>query len=213
MVFYAPGGTQAEPQPPDRAAAAQQTAVGYGLALMQTAVDDLHLATAEGGATGGGGGDDGGGNGGGSRPPPAAEAAGSWRAYYAAQWGRFRAHGLPEPVFEALMAGILQDAAVEFAGFAYSLGSSLLELVAADAPADRAARLAAVGRLGKPSLALWGTADTDVPFAQHQELLRRVPHCALRPFVGESHMFFQKAEMEPVVADAVAGFVQKTEIR
>ena len=45
----------------------------------------------------------------------------------------------------------------------------------------------------------------------HRRLL--APHCALRPFVGESHMFFQKAEMEPVVADAVAGFVQKIEVR
>jgi pimeloyl-ACP methyl ester carboxylesterase len=113
-------------------------------------------------------------------------------------------------MFEPLMAGrILQDAAVEFAGFAYSLGSSLLDLMAADVPADVAARLAAVGRLGKPSLALWGTADTDVPYAQHVGLLQLVPHCALRPFAGESHMFFQKEKLEPVVADAVVSFVQQ----
>ena len=66
------------------------------------------------------------------------------------------------------------------------------------------ARLARVGRQQKPTIALWGTADTDVPFALHTTLLEHIPHCTLHMFEDESHMFFQKAELVPKIVAIIA---------
>jgi pimeloyl-ACP methyl ester carboxylesterase len=108
-------------------------------------------------------------------------------------------------MFESMIEGIVSDAAVEFNGFAYSLGSTLVDL---DEPlADTKARLRRVGALGKPSIALWGTADTDVPYRNHETLLECVPQCVLHTFEDESHMFFQKEELVPRIASIIAEFV------
>lgn len=45
----------------------------------------------------------------------------------------------------------------------------------------------AVGRSGVPVLAVWGTADPIVPFAQSRVLLQRVPQTELVPLEGKSH--------------------------
>lgn len=45
----------------------------------------------------------------------------------------------------------------------------------------------AVGRSGVPVLAVWGTADPIVPFAQSKVLLQRVPQTELVPLEGKSH--------------------------
>ena len=34
----------------------------------------------------------------------------------------------------------------------------------------------------KPSIALWGTADTDVPYRNHEMLMKHLPHCVLHTF-------------------------------
>ena len=77
-----------------------------------------------------------------------------------------------------------------------------------EGPEANMARLARVGRQQKPTIALWGTADTDVPFALHTTLLEHIPHCTLHMFEDESHMFFQKAELVPKIAAIIAEFVQ-----
>jgi len=53
--------------------------------------------------------------------------------------------------------------------------------------ANRLEAYDAVGRSGLPVLALWGTADTVVPFAHSEELLRRVPQAKLVPVEGAPH--------------------------
>lgn len=45
----------------------------------------------------------------------------------------------------------------------------------------------AIGRSGLPVLAVWGTADTVVPFAHAAELSKRVPQTKLVPIDGEEH--------------------------
>lgn len=45
----------------------------------------------------------------------------------------------------------------------------------------------AIGRSGLPVLAVWGTADTVVPFAHAAELSKRVPQTKLVPINGEEH--------------------------
>lgn len=130
----------------------------------------------------------------------------SWEAYYKAQYRRIRAYNVSDELFKSMVEGIVQDAEVEFSGFAYALGSSLVDFMYDDADSN-AARLEAVGRLRKPSIVLWSTADTDVPYSQHKGLLKYIPQCVLHTYEGECHMFFQKAGMAPVVAQVVAEFV------
>ena len=45
----------------------------------------------------------------------------------------------------------------------------------------------AIGRSSLPVLAIWGTADTTVPFAHSAELVKRVPQTKLVPIEGEEH--------------------------
>ena len=45
----------------------------------------------------------------------------------------------------------------------------------------------ALGRSGLPVLAIWGTADATIPFAQSRVLLARVPQTRLEPMAGEPH--------------------------
>lgn len=45
----------------------------------------------------------------------------------------------------------------------------------------------ALGRSGLPVLAVWGTADTVIPFAQSKALLRRVPQAELAPLKDMPH--------------------------
>ena len=134
----------------------------------------------------------------------------SWEAYYATQRARFAFYGMPEKELEAMMEGIIEDSRVEFPGFAYALGSTLChfqEGMDSDDPMASAKSLAAVGQLGKRSIALWGTADTDVPYANHETLLKYVPHCELFSFPNESHMFFMKEENRAPIAKIIADFV------
>jgi len=129
----------------------------------------------------------------------------SWEAYYTAQYGRFKAYGMPHASFKALMAGVLDNSVVEFNGFAYSLGSSLLDFTDASEVNER--RLRELGKLGKPSIAIWGTADTDVPYKNHKNLLRHVPHCVLHSFADRSHMFLMDKENTWILKETVADFL------
>jgi pimeloyl-ACP methyl ester carboxylesterase len=52
---------------------------------------------------------------------------------------------------------------------------------------NRLASYEAIGRAGLPVLAVWGTADTVVPFAHSAELVKRVPQAKLVPIDGEEH--------------------------
>ncbi len=52
---------------------------------------------------------------------------------------------------------------------------------------NRLASYDAIGRAGLPVLAVWGTADTTVPFAHSAELTKRVPKTKLVPIEGEEH--------------------------
>jgi pimeloyl-ACP methyl ester carboxylesterase len=53
----------------------------------------------------------------------------------------------------------------------------------------------ALGRSGLPVLAIWGTADATIPFAQSRVLLQRVPQARLEPMEGEPHgLPLRKAE-------------------
>jgi pimeloyl-ACP methyl ester carboxylesterase len=52
---------------------------------------------------------------------------------------------------------------------------------------NRLASYDALGRSGLPVLAIWGTADTTVPFALSAELQKRVPQAKLIPIDGEEH--------------------------
>ncbi|NOT40317.1 MAG: alpha/beta hydrolase [Alphaproteobacteria bacterium] len=52
---------------------------------------------------------------------------------------------------------------------------------------NRLASYDAIGRSGLPVLAVWGTADTVVPFAHSAELVKRVPQTKLVPIDGEEH--------------------------
>lgn len=45
----------------------------------------------------------------------------------------------------------------------------------------------ALGRSGLPVLAIWGTVDATIPFAQSRVLLERVPQARLEPMEGEPH--------------------------
>merc|ERR1719210_1226593 len=98
---------------------------------------------------------------------------------------------------------LVKNAQVEFAGFAYALGSSLVDLIDEEETVA-IARLKAVGDLRKPTMGLWGTADTDVPYPQHVNLLKHVPQCKLHSFEGEPHMFFTKDANKAPVADLIA---------
>ena len=53
--------------------------------------------------------------------------------------------------------------------------------------ANRLQAYEALGRSALPVLALWGTADTVVPFVHSEELLRRVPQTKLVPVQGMPH--------------------------
>jgi pimeloyl-ACP methyl ester carboxylesterase len=129
----------------------------------------------------------------------------SWQAYYSTQLARFTAYGISQAEVDSMMAGILKDSEVEFAGFAYSLGSTLVDWDTKPKMARQ--RMAAVGALEKRSIALWGTADTDVPYKNSDNLLKYIPHCKLHSFDGESHMFFMKEKNQRPVADVIADFV------
>lgn len=52
---------------------------------------------------------------------------------------------------------------------------------------NRIASHEAIGRSGLPVLAIWGTADTTVPFAHSAELAKRVPQAKLVPVEGKEH--------------------------
>lgn len=52
---------------------------------------------------------------------------------------------------------------------------------------DRLEAYDAVGRSGLPVLAVWGTADTTVPFALSQVLVKRIPQARLVPVEGQPH--------------------------
>lgn len=52
---------------------------------------------------------------------------------------------------------------------------------------NRLASYDALGRAGLPVTAIWGTADTTVPFAHSAELVKRVPQTKLVPIDGEEH--------------------------
>ncbi|MBP6014144.1 MAG: alpha/beta hydrolase [Alphaproteobacteria bacterium] len=52
---------------------------------------------------------------------------------------------------------------------------------------NRLASYDAIGRSALPVLAVWGTADTTVPFAHSAELVKRVPQMKLVPVEGEEH--------------------------
>lgn len=52
---------------------------------------------------------------------------------------------------------------------------------------DRLEAYDALGRSGLPVLAIWGTADAIIPFAQSRVLLARVPQAKLEPMEGEPH--------------------------
>lgn len=129
----------------------------------------------------------------------------SWEAYYTAQYGRFKAYGMPDASFDAMMAGLVENAAVEFNGFAYSLGSSLVDFIGSADQNER--RLRELGKLGKPSIAIWGTVDTDVPYRLHENLLRHVPHCVLHSFADKSHMFLMDKESAWIIRETVADFL------
>ncbi len=52
---------------------------------------------------------------------------------------------------------------------------------------NRLASYDVIGRSTLPVLAIWGTADTTVPFAHSAELVKRVPQVKLVPVEGEEH--------------------------
>ena len=164
MIFYAPGGTSSR----EPGVAARHASLTYGLDLMTSAARDT---VTEDGSSGSSGDEH------------------IWNAYSSTQFRRFKAYGVADEMFDSMMAGIVSDSSVEFNGYAYSLGSTLVNN--GGAPEEDMARLARIGAMNKPSIALWGTADTDVPYRNHETLLRYVPHCVLRTFEDESHMFFQ----------------------
>merc|ERR1712039_548283 len=53
----------------------------------------------------------------------------SWAHYYTAQYARFKAYGMSQEELSKVMASLTAEAEVEFPGFAYSLGSSILDLM------------------------------------------------------------------------------------
>jgi pimeloyl-ACP methyl ester carboxylesterase len=67
--------------------------------------------------------------------------------------------------------------------------------------ANRLEAYEALGRSGLPVLALWGTADTVVPFLHSEELLRRAPQAKLVPVEGAPHglPLLQPEEMIAIV--------------
>jgi pimeloyl-ACP methyl ester carboxylesterase len=81
----------------------------------------------------------------------------------------------------ALVAAYHRQAA--FAGYEPALLSTARHFPLSDA----GAAFDAVGRSGRPVLAVWGTADRTVPFALSEALLRRVPQTSLRPLDGQTH--------------------------
>ena len=69
----------------------------------------------------------------------------------------------------------------------------------------------ALGRSGLPVLAVWGTADTTVPFEQSKALLKRVPQTTLVPLEGKPHSI-AFGETETVLA-SVLPFLKATDLR
>lgn len=63
---------------------------------------------------------------------------------------------------------------------------------------NRLASYDALGRSSLPVLAVWGTADTVVPFAHSAELVKRVPQAKLVPIVGEEHGLPMRRPIETV---------------
>lgn len=60
----------------------------------------------------------------------------------------------------------------------------------------------ALGRSGLPVLAVWGTADTVIPFAQSEALRRRVPQAELAPLKDMPHgtpLIAPEATMAPIL--------------
>lgn len=130
----------------------------------------------------------------------------SWQAYYKMQYGRCKASNLNDDEFEARMAEIVKSSEVDFKGMAYSMGSSMVDFT--DESEEVALkRLEAVGKLAKPSIAIWGTADTDVPYAQHETLSACVPHCKVHDFKDKTHMFLLESDALPELGNIISEFV------
>lgn len=69
----------------------------------------------------------------------------------------------------------------------------------------------ALGRSGLPVLAVWGTADSTIPFEQSKILLTRVPQATLVPLEGKEHGI-TFAETDAVLA-AVVPFLKAADAR
>ena len=88
------------------------------------------------------------------------------------------------------LPGLFEVVKILFDVFNVRLKILGLEHVMADKLGQIANRLEAyeaVGRSGLPVLALWGTADTVVPFGHSEELLRRAPQAKLVPVEAAPH--------------------------
>lgn len=64
-----------------------------------------------------------------------------------------------------------------------------------------------VGKLGKPTLLLWGREDTTVPFAHSADLLSAIPHAQLHVFEKCGHIpHYEKAEeVNPLLLKFLSG--------
>ena len=92
---------------------------------------------------------------------------------------------------------------MQYSGFVESLVSTLRHFNLFNALES----YAAVGKLGIPTLAIWGTEDATVPFMGSEKLLEAIPHAQLVAIEEGGHNI---TYMQPsIVGPAIANFLQK----
>jgi len=92
---------------------------------------------------------------------------------------------------------------MQYSGFVESLVSTLRHFNLFNALES----YTAVGKLGIPTLAIWGTEDATVPFMGSEKLLQAIPHAQLVAIEEGGHNI---TYMQPsIVGPAIANFLQK----
>ena len=131
----------------------------------------------------------------------------AWKAFYATQSKRFDAYGLKDPKhLQRLKDNIVSDSKIEFYGYAYAIGASFLALFHDQ---DGQKRLKEIAKRNIPTICLWGTADTDVPFKGSKYLLECIPQAVLHTVEGASHSLLgeneaQTKKLGKIISDFVA---------
>ncbi len=115
-----------------------------------------------------------------------------------------------EPLVRSIASDFFDPAQVEqfqeryrvqmrFGGFRRSILSTIRNHMLG----DFSGAYRAMGRLGKPTLLLWGRNDRTVPLAHSADLVRLIPQCEFKVIEGSSHIphYEKPEEVNPLLSD------------